>query len=52
MPQMAPMNWINLFIYFVMLFIILNSINYFNYLKMPNLNSNLVSKMLKNNWKW
>nr|AND96370.1 ATP synthase F0 subunit 8 [Bubas bison] len=51
MPQMAPMNWLMLFFYFSMIFMIFNVKNYyaFNY-------SIKFSKFLKKNsyinWKW
>nr|AND96344.1 ATP synthase F0 subunit 8 [Heteronitis castelnaui] len=51
MPQMAPMNWLMLFIYFSMIFMIFNIKNYysFNY-KIK------ITKFLKKsnfiNWKW
>nr|AYR05331.1 ATP synthase F0 subunit 8 [Coleoptera sp. ACP-2013] len=52
MPQMAPMNWLTLFIYFTIIFIIFNSLNYFMSLKS---NKSLFSKSNKKNslnWKW
>nr|YP_009918990.1 ATP synthase F0 subunit 8 [Elodes minuta]YP_010385129.1 ATP synthase F0 subunit 8 [Elodes marginata]ARH53847.1 ATP synthase F0 subunit 8 [Elodes minuta]QMP96570.1 ATP synthase F0 subunit 8 [Elodes minuta]UPL65139.1 ATP synthase F0 subunit 8 [Elodes marginata] len=52
MPQMAPMNWLTLFIMFTIIFIMFNSLNYFTYLKTtPKTNNKtLLSKTL--NWKW
>nr|AYW52094.1 ATP synthase F0 subunit 8 [Anthribidae sp. 6 ACP-2013] len=51
MPQMAPLNWLTLFFYFILIFLMFNSVNYFNMLKLPQ-----KSKFLKNfnliNWKW
>nr|AGI97903.1 ATP synthase F0 subunit 8 [Eriosoma auratum]AHK17974.1 F-ATPase subunit 8 [Eriosoma auratum] len=35
MPQMAPMNWLILFIYFMMTFYILMNLMYFNFKKIP-----------------
>nr|AGI97907.1 ATP synthase F0 subunit 8 [Eriosoma patchiae] len=37
MPQMAPMNWLILFIYFIMSLYIIMNLMYFNFMKMPNL---------------
>nr|WJR82114.1 ATP synthase F0 subunit 8 [Amphimallon sp.] len=51
MPQMAPLNWLSLFISFILIFMIFNSLNYFmfNYTIKTN-------KMTPNkttiNWKW
>nr|ALO70613.1 ATP synthase F0 subunit 8 [Staphylinidae sp. 2 EF-2015] len=51
MPQMAPLNWMTLFIYFIILFLIMNSMNYFSYNTMINKKSNKF--FMKNYfWKW
>nr|YP_002265513.1 ATP synthase F0 subunit 8 [Sphaerius sp. BT0074]ACF35085.1 ATP synthase F0 subunit 8 [Sphaerius sp. BT0074] len=52
MPQMAPMNWIMLFLYFTMIFIMFNSLNYFMFTK-KNMNftkNNFLQKTMF--WKW
>nr|AFU50166.1 ATP synthase F0 subunit 8 [Necydalis ulmi] len=36
MPQMAPINWLTLFFYFITIFLITNSINYYYYFYTPN----------------
>nr|AXS66420.1 ATP synthase F0 subunit 8 [Cucujoidea sp. 32 KM-2017] len=51
MPQMAPMNWIILMIYFIMIFMTFNSINYFNFLYNTK-SSKITKKLIKFNWKW
>nr|YP_010613975.1 ATP synthase F0 subunit 8 [Athyma orientalis]WAS08721.1 ATP synthase F0 subunit 8 [Athyma orientalis] len=54
MPQMMPINWIFSFIFFIMIFIIFNIMNYFIF-NFKNNNFNIINKkMLKNNfsWKW
>nr|YP_010166585.1 ATP synthase F0 subunit 8 [Hydrocolus stagnalis]QRV62676.1 ATP synthase F0 subunit 8 [Hydrocolus stagnalis] len=52
MPQMAPMNWIILYFFFSITFIMFNFLNY--YLFLINNKKNMNSKILKNmlNWKW
>nr|YP_010730247.1 ATP synthase F0 subunit 8 [Blepharipa latigena]WEG23062.1 ATP synthase F0 subunit 8 [Blepharipa latigena] len=54
MPQMAPINWLSLFIIFIITFLIFNMMNY--YLFIPILpKSNLMNnnmKMNSLNWKW
>nr|YP_010238968.1 ATP synthase F0 subunit 8 [Megalinus hunanensis]QTE20683.1 ATP synthase F0 subunit 8 [Megalinus hunanensis] len=51
MPQMAPLSWLTLFIYFTMIFLMFNSMNYFSY--KYSIKSNLNIKKNKNfNWKW
>nr|ALL97407.1 ATP synthase FO subunit 8 [Asiemphytus rufocephalus] len=53
MPQMYPLNWIILFIFFSLIFIFFNIINYFNF-KIEKKNKMFImkknSQML--NWKW
>nr|WIL79929.1 ATP synthase F0 subunit 8 [Callimerus sp.] len=51
MPQMSPLNWVSLFISFSMIFMLINSTNYFfisyNF-------SSKTKKLILNkiNWKW
>nr|YP_009627347.1 ATP synthase F0 subunit 8 [Aristobia reticulator]QCC70797.1 ATP synthase subunit 8 [Aristobia reticulator] len=51
MPQMAPISWLILYLFFFMIFIIFNIINYYslNY----NIKSSKNTKSSLNyNWKW
>nr|UPX88775.1 ATP synthase F0 subunit 8 [Ernodes articularis] len=53
MPQMMPLNWIMLYMYFILIFFIFIIINYFTYkmfLKMNLLQKNFNSNKL--NWMW
>nr|WRO45041.1 ATP synthase F0 subunit 8 [Fissocantharis tridifformis] len=52
MPQMAPLSWLNLFIYFIMIFLILNSLNYFFFKSPFNQKKSKILKNNKNSWKW
>nr|WRO44952.1 ATP synthase F0 subunit 8 [Fissocantharis imparicornis] len=53
MPQMAPLSWLNLFIYFIIVFLILNSLNYFYFNKTASNQEKKNMKMMKkNSWKW
>nr|AQT38599.1 ATP synthase F0 subunit 8 [Megathymus yuccae yuccae] len=55
MPQMMPINWMMLFIIFIMIFIMFNILNYFIFKnkKIFNKNNNLTyTHKKKNNWKW
>nr|ALO70979.1 ATP synthase F0 subunit 8 [Pselaphinae sp. 2 EF-2015] len=49
MPQMSPLNWIMLYMYFTSIFILFNMINYYliNYKK----NKKKIKIQYKN-WKW
>nr|YP_010035469.1 ATP synthase F0 subunit 8 [Ludioschema sulcicolle]QQQ88061.1 ATP synthase F0 subunit 8 [Ludioschema sulcicolle] len=51
MPQMAPLSWINLFILFIITYMILNSLNYFSF-TYNNKTSSTSLKSKKINWKW
>nr|ARH54328.1 ATP synthase F0 subunit 8 [Cymbiodyta marginella] len=51
MPQMAPLNWLFLFILFVMIFIMFNSMNYFSFKYSVKTYKPTQKKSLIN-WKW
>nr|AXS65883.1 ATP synthase F0 subunit 8 [Bostrichoidea sp. 4 KM-2017] len=51
MPQMAPLSWTLLFIYFSMIYMFINSINYYNFFYTPMKSFKLFKKKLIN-WKW
>nr|QVM79221.1 ATP synthase F0 subunit 8 [Dorcasomus pinheyi] len=51
MPQMAPLNWLSLFLFFILIFLMFNTMNY--YMFMYKIKEKLPSKMkLLYNWKW
>nr|QBQ02053.1 ATP synthetase subunit 8 [Tettigettalna helianthemi galantei]QBQ02055.1 ATP synthetase subunit 8 [Tettigettalna helianthemi galantei] len=49
MPQMAPLNWLFLFFYFIIMIIFIISLIYFIYLMKSNL---MVNKKLMSNLAW
>nr|APX39159.1 ATP synthase F0 subunit 8 [Oulema erichsonii]APX39198.1 ATP synthase F0 subunit 8 [Oulema erichsonii]ARH54549.1 ATP synthase F0 subunit 8 [Oulema melanopus] len=51
MPQMAPLNWISLMIYFLLMFYMLNMMNYFINLYQP-FKFKITKKTMTLNWKW
>nr|YP_010835741.1 ATP synthase F0 subunit 8 [Themus foveicollis]WFS86424.1 ATP synthase F0 subunit 8 [Themus foveicollis] len=52
MPQMAPLSWLNLFVFFIIVFLIFNSLNYF-YFNKPSSSHNKTSiNKVKMSWKW
>nr|UZC53692.1 ATP synthase F0 subunit 8 [Ultragryllacris pulchra rubricapitis] len=52
MPQMAPLNWLSLFIMFSLTLILFAMINYFYFKpKLPLPSKNLISNLTLN-WKW
>nr|YP_010371611.1 ATP synthase F0 subunit 8 [Sphegina sp.]UOW81239.1 ATP synthase F0 subunit 8 [Sphegina sp.] len=54
MPQMAPINWLSLFLLFSLIFILFNMMNYFIYLPTTPKSKSLNFKKTTNsmNWKW
>nr|AML25760.1 ATP synthase F0 subunit 8 [Scolytinae sp. BMNH 1274287] len=52
MPQMAPISWITLYLFFSMLFVVTCILNFYTFKYSPQLSSS--SKMNKNlsHWKW
>nr|ALO77071.1 ATP synthase F0 subunit 8 [Hybosorus sp. HYB02]ALO77316.1 ATP synthase F0 subunit 8 [Hybosorus sp. HYB01] len=51
MPQMAPLNWLLLFIVFIFIFLLFNSMNFFLSTYSPRHKSH--TKLTKTiNWKW
>nr|QWQ49939.1 ATP synthase F0 subunit 8 [Mimela splendens] len=51
MPQMAPLNWLALFIMFIMVFLLFNVLNYFSYMQ-PAKSKEFKTSTKKINWKW
>nr|YP_010154880.1 ATP synthase F0 subunit 8 [Melanophila acuminata]QQX28199.1 ATP synthase F0 subunit 8 [Melanophila acuminata] len=51
MPQMAPMNWLILFILFSIIFLIFSFLNYFN-TSYPATTQTKTIKKFSYNWKW
>nr|APT41563.1 ATP synthase F0 subunit 8 [Trichophoromyia ininii] len=53
MPQMAPLMWLSLFIFFLVMYLMFNIINYFSYITLNKSESNNKSlKMSESTWKW
>nr|YP_010725869.1 ATP synthase F0 subunit 8 [Nihonogomphus semanticus]WDY83471.1 ATP synthase F0 subunit 8 [Nihonogomphus semanticus] len=53
MPQMAPMSWLLLFLFFTLSMILFNMMNY--YLYSPKIQSSTednIKKTESKNWKW
>nr|AND96632.1 ATP synthase F0 subunit 8 [Drepanocerus kirbyi] len=51
MPQMAPINWLMLMIYFSIIFMMFNSMNYYSF-NYTIKSINTFKKIMKVNWKW
>nr|QRM17300.1 ATP synthase F0 subunit 8 [Cordylepherus sp. YY-2021] len=52
MPQMSPLNWLILFIFFSLIFIFINMLNYFILNYKYSKKNNLKKINNKLNWKW
>nr|AXS66505.1 ATP synthase F0 subunit 8 [Tenebrionoidea sp. 8 KM-2017] len=51
MPQMSPLNWLMLMLFFITIFLFFNILNYYLILYKNNFSSSI--KKIKNlNWKW
>nr|YP_010254107.1 ATP synthase F0 subunit 8 [Scaphidium formosanum]QTZ18648.1 ATP synthase F0 subunit 8 [Scaphidium formosanum] len=51
MPQMMPLNWMTLFLFFTLVFLIFNSQNYFLFYYSPTSKTSTKSSN-SINWKW
>nr|WCQ78419.1 ATP synthase F0 subunit 8 [Agrypninae sp. GTI-132] len=51
MPQMAPLSWLNLFITFIIMFLIMSTLNYFSF-NYENKMDSVKKSISKFNWKW
>nr|QXE46446.1 ATP synthase F0 subunit 8 [Cephalcia yanqingensis] len=52
MPQMYPMNWLILFFIFLILFFMINSMNYFYKLPILSKGKKMCFLKFKLNWLW
>nr|YP_010321741.1 ATP synthase F0 subunit 8 [Asiagomphus coreanus]UKO32835.1 ATP synthase F0 subunit 8 [Asiagomphus coreanus] len=53
MPQMAPMSWLLLFLFFTMMLIMFNTMNYYLFIpKIESRKTSATSKILNMSWKW
>nr|AXS66331.1 ATP synthase F0 subunit 8 [Cucujoidea sp. 6 KM-2017] len=51
MPQMAPMNWLMLFIFFILLMFMINALN-FSFMTPSTKKTSKKLSNLTTNWKW
>nr|YP_010620944.1 ATP synthase F0 subunit 8 [Catara rugosicollis]WAX39288.1 ATP synthase F0 subunit 8 [Catara rugosicollis] len=52
MPQMMPLSWMILFIFFSIMYMLFNFINYYSYIPSKNLNNKESINIKMLNWKW
>nr|YP_009561399.1 ATP synthase F0 subunit 8 [Zophobas atratus]QAT19099.1 ATP synthase F0 subunit 8 [Zophobas atratus] len=51
MPQMAPLNWLTLMIWFSLILIMFNTLNYYSFSYQIKQKKSTIKK-LSTNWKW
>nr|AYW52353.1 ATP synthase F0 subunit 8 [Erotylinae sp. 2 ACP-2013] len=49
---MSPLNWVSLFIYFIMIFMMVNTMVYFSFLYKPKNKKMKINSSYKIYWKW
>nr|WAX39314.1 ATP synthase F0 subunit 8 [Homalosilpha sp. 1 ZQW-2020]WAX39327.1 ATP synthase F0 subunit 8 [Homalosilpha sp. 1 ZQW-2020] len=52
MPQMMPLSWLMLFIFFLTMFMLFNFINYFSHIPIKLLTEKKMINIKIMNWKW
>nr|AFU50178.1 ATP synthase F0 subunit 8 [Exema canadensis] len=52
MPQMAPINWMSMSIFFIVALAIFSNMNYFIFKYQPSKTHALQKKATPNNWSW
>nr|WAX39275.1 ATP synthase F0 subunit 8 [Bundoksia longissima] len=52
MPQMMPLSWLMLYIFFSIMFMLFNFTNYFSYIPMMMLMKNKMVNKKITAWKW
>nr|APX40554.1 ATP synthase F0 subunit 8 [Longitarsus cerinthes] len=51
MPQMMPLNWLTLMLFFIMIFYFFNNLNFYNFFYPPKMKK-LTKTKISLNWKW
>nr|YP_054486.1 ATP synthase F0 subunit 8 [Periplaneta fuliginosa]BAD32632.1 ATPase subunit 8 [Periplaneta fuliginosa] len=52
MPQMMPLSWLMLFMFFSIMFMMFNFMNYFSYIPMKMLMEKKMINIKIMSWKW
>nr|YP_010309811.1 ATP synthase F0 subunit 8 [Oenas fusicornis]UMR54928.1 ATP synthase F0 subunit 8 [Oenas fusicornis] len=52
MPQMAPLNWLSLMIYFITILMLVNSINFYSFMYKSKSFSIKKNNQINLTWKW
>nr|YP_009711995.1 ATP synthase F0 subunit 8 [Epicauta impressicornis]QGA73699.1 ATP synthase F0 subunit 8 [Epicauta impressicornis] len=49
---MAPLNWLSLMIYFMVIFMLVNTLNFYSFTYESQKSIKFQKPMIKTNWKW
>nr|AVN67809.1 ATP synthase F0 subunit 8 [Ischnoptera bilunata] len=52
MPQMMPLSWLILYMFFIMLLLLFNFINYYSLIPYPSESTQKKITIKNLNWKW
>nr|WGO58136.1 ATP synthase F0 subunit 8 [Symploce tubercularis] len=52
MPQMMPLSWLSLYMFFSLMLLMFNFINYYSHIPYPSLSNKKVINIKTFNWKW
>nr|AVN68314.1 ATP synthase F0 subunit 8 [Ectobiidae sp. Z140] len=52
MPQMMPLSWLSLYIFFSTTLLLFTLMNYYNYIPLPQSSKMYTKKVKMINWKW
>nr|WGO58006.1 ATP synthase F0 subunit 8 [Rhabdoblatta densimaculata] len=51
MPQMMPLSWLTLYLFFILMLLVFSFINYYSFIPSPTSEKKLLSTNSMN-WKW
>nr|YP_010946326.1 ATP synthase F0 subunit 8 [Anisolampra panfilovi]WGO57044.1 ATP synthase F0 subunit 8 [Anisolampra panfilovi] len=51
MPQMMPLSWLTLYLFFIIMLLIFSIINYYSFIPKPSFSKKMLSPKTLN-WKW
>nr|AVN68056.1 ATP synthase F0 subunit 8 [Polyzosteria viridissima] len=52
MPQMMPLSWLSLFMFFSIIFMLFNSFNYFSHIPIKSMIESKKINIKVSSWKW
>nr|YP_010946976.1 ATP synthase F0 subunit 8 [Symplocodes ridleyi]WGO57733.1 ATP synthase F0 subunit 8 [Symplocodes ridleyi] len=52
MPQMMPLSWLSLYLFFSSILMLFTFMNYYTYIPLPQSSKTSMKKIKTVNWKW